>query len=245
MRNNRHRTHYTPVADYDPFAPDYDAWTAEMTDDVGWYVTLAQEADEPVVELAVGSGRVAIPIARETGRRVIGIDRSQAMLAVARERSAGLPVELHEGDIREFTLEEPIDLVICPFRSLLHLPTWADRRRVFERVAAALRPGGRFAWNAFAFSPLIAASLHDRRVERSDGLWQVIHHVAADSRLEITRGRGDETIGVLPLWWVTKSEWEGLIDVAGLEVEALYGGFHREPLDDDSLELVWVARKPL
>jgi hypothetical protein len=38
-----------------------------------------------------------------------------------------------------------------PFRALLHLATWADRRRTFERVAASLRPGGRFAWNAFAF----------------------------------------------------------------------------------------------
>jgi hypothetical protein len=115
---------------------------------------------------------------------------------------------------------------------------------VFEHVAAALRPGGRFAWNAFAFSPLIAARLHDRRIEAADGLWEVTHYVPADSRLELTRGRGDEVVGVLRAWWVTKSEWEGLVDVAGLEVEALYGGFEREPFDDESLEQVWVARKP-
>ena len=232
------------MSDYDCFARDYDAWSAPMTEDVGWYVELAREAAEPVVELAVGSGRVAIPIARETGKRVIGIDRSPAMLAVARERAAGLPVDLREGDMRDFELDEPVELVICPFRSLLHLPTWADKRRVFEHVAAALRPGGRFAWNAFAFSPLIAARLHDRRIEAADGLWEVTHYVPADSRLELTRGRGDEVVGVLRAWWVTKSEWEGLVDVAGLEVEALYGGFEREPFDDESLEQVWVARKP-
>jgi len=233
------------MSDYDPFAASYDAWSADMTEDVAWYVGLAQEAAEPIVELAVGSGRVSIPIARETGKRVIGIDRSPAMLAIARERGAGLPLELREGDIRELTLEEPVDLIICPFRSLLHLPTWHDRRGVFERVAASLRPGGRFAWNVFAFSPLIAASLHDRRLEHADGLWEVNHYVPADSRIELSRGRGDETVGVLRVWWMTKSECEGLIDVAGLEVEALYGGFHREPFDDDSLELVWVTRKPL
>jgi SAM-dependent methyltransferase len=231
------------VADYDPFAPDYDVWAAEMTDDVGWYVELARAAEEPIVELAVGSG-VALPIARETGKRVIGIDRSPAMLAVARERSAGLPIELREGDIRDFALDEPVELVICPFRSLLHVPTWADRRRVFERVAAALRPGGRFAWNVFAFSPRIAARLDGRRQEAPGGRWQEIRYVAADSRIEITRGRGDETHGVIRTWWMTKSECEGLIDVAGLEVESLYGGFHREPFDDDALELVWVTRKP-
>ena len=102
------------MSDYDCFARDYDAWSAPMTEDVGWYVELAREAAEPVVELAVGSGRVAIPIARETGKRVIGIDRSPAMLAVARERAAGLPVELREGDMRDFELEETVELVICP-----------------------------------------------------------------------------------------------------------------------------------
>jgi SAM-dependent methyltransferase len=118
------------------------------------------------------------------------------MLEIARERAAGLPVELREGDIRDFELDGPVELVICPARSLLHLPTWADKRRVFERVAAALRPGGRFAWNAFAFSPLIAAQLHDRRVEHPDGPWEVNHYVPADSRIELTRGRGDELVWV-------------------------------------------------
>ena len=122
------------MSEYDPFADDYDVWAAEMTEDVGWYVELAREAVEPIVELAVGSGRVAIPIARETGKRVIGVDRSQAMLAIGRERAAGLPLELREGDIRELELERPVELVICPFRALQHLPTWADKRRVFERV---------------------------------------------------------------------------------------------------------------
>src|SRR5262245_14696414 len=135
------------------FAERYDEWAAAMTEDVPFYVALAREADGPLVELAVGSGRVAIPVARETGRRVIGIDSSPAMLAQARERAAreGVVLELREGDMRELSLDEPAGLIYCPFRALLHVPTWADRRRTFERVAASLRPGGRFAWNAFAF----------------------------------------------------------------------------------------------
>lgn len=233
------------MSDYAPFVEGYDAWSAHMTDDVGWYVRLAREAHEPIVELAVGTGRVAVPIAREAGKRVIGIDRSPEMLAVARERAAGLPVELREGDMRDLQLDERVDLVICPFRSLLHLPTWADRRRVFDRVAASLRPGGRFAWNAFAFSHLIAAQLDDRRIEHADGRWEVNHYVPSDNRFELTRGNGEETIGRLVGWWVAKSEWEGLIDVAGLEVEALFGGFHEESYDDESVEQVWIARKPV
>ena len=231
------------MSSYDAFADDYDEWAADMTEDVRWYVALAREAAEPIVELAVGSGRVAFPIARESGKRVIGIDRSAAMLAVARERVGDLPVELHEGDMRELAVEEPVDLVICPFRALLHLPTWRDKRLVFERVAAALRPGGRFAFNMFAFSGALAARFEGNRVIRGDS-WEVPHYVWGDSRIDITRGRGDEVVGTLQLWWVTRSEVEGLIDVAGLEVEALDGGFHGEPYDDHSLEMCWIARKP-
>ncbi len=233
------------MSDYDSFAADYDIWADHMTEDVAWYVELARSAGEPIVELAVGSGRVAIPIARETGKRVIGIDRSPAMLDIARRRAGNLPLELREGDMRELALDEPVDLVICPFRSLLHLPTWQDKRRVFERVAAALRPGGRFAWNAFVFSPFIAAGNHEQRRELGDtGHWELIRHAPGDNRVDIVRGRGDETTGTLRLWWSTKSEWEGLLDAAGLETEALYGGFEREPFGDESLEFAWVARKP-
>jgi SAM-dependent methyltransferase len=226
------------MVNYDPHAADYDLWAADMVDDVQWYVSLAREAAEPIVELAVGSGRVAIPIARETGRRVIGIDRSAAMLAVAREKADGLPVELREGDILDLRLEEPVELIICPFRSLMHVRTWADKRRLFERVADSLRPGGRFAWNVFAFSPFVAAEVEGRRETRGDS-WQEIRNVPADNRIDLIR---DE--GVLPLWWMTRAEQEGLVDVAGLEVEALYGGFHREAYDETTLEMVWVARKP-
>ena len=83
---------------YDGFAAIYDVWSADMTEDVDFYVELAQEADGPIVELAVGTGRVAIPVAERTGKPVLGIDRSPAMLAVARERAAaaGVDLELRE-----------------------------------------------------------------------------------------------------------------------------------------------------
>jgi len=231
------------VSRYDPFAADYDLWAAEMTEDVPFYVDLAREAGEPIVELAVGSGRVAIPIAQQTGKRVIGIDRSPAMLAVGRERAADLPIDFREGDFRDFTVEEPVELVICPFRALMHAPSWADKRRVFESAAAALQPGGRFAFNVFVFNPFVAARNHEE-LQEVDGAWQRIRHVPAENRVDLERGRGDETLGVISLTWLTKSECEGLIDVADLEVEALYGWFDRRPFDEEALELVYVTRRP-
>jgi ubiquinone/menaquinone biosynthesis C-methylase UbiE len=230
------------LSDYDAFAAVYDDWSAHMTEDVDWYVELAREADGPIVELAVGNGRVAVPVARATGRVVIGIDASPAMLASARERAsaAGVELDLRAGDMRELQLEEPAALVYCPFRSLLHLPTWTDRRRVFERVHAALRPGGRFAWNAFVFDHHVAAR-NDGVHEVQNGIGHVVTHHPHDNRLDIVLDEGAS----VSLWWVTKSEWEGLLDVAGLEVEALFGGFAREPFGPGAKEFVWVARRPL
>ena len=225
---------------WDAFAADYEKWAAEMTEDIPFYVELAREADGPVVELAVGNGRVAIPVAEAIGKPVLGIDISPAMLAQARANAgeAGVELELREGDMRELALDEPAALIYCPARALMHLPTWADRRQTFERIAAALQPGGRFAWNAFVFDPAIAGRL--------DGHWQDapvrhrVDYVPADARIDLTLEDGS----TIPLYWSTRAEWEGLLDVAGLETEALYGWFDRRPFDESSEEFVWVARRP-
>jgi SAM-dependent methyltransferase len=229
------------MSGYDAFAPIYDAWSEDMTDDVGFYVELAREAPGPVVELGVGSGRIAIPLAVRTGKRLVGIDASQAMLALARERAdeASVELDLRDGDMRELALEETTDLVICPYRALLHLPTWHDRRRVFERVAAALEPGGRFAWNAFVFDPRLAVELEGKQEKIGETPYRT-RHIPADSRIEVAFDSGP----TISLWWVSRSEWEGLLDVSGLETEALYGWFDRRPFDESSREFVWVARKP-
>jgi SAM-dependent methyltransferase len=222
------------------FAQYYERWSSHMTDDVAFYVDLAREADGPVVELAVGSGRVAIPVARAIGRRVIGIDSSPTMLAQARRDAAaqGVDLDLREGDMRDLTLEEPAALIYCPFRSLLHLPTWQDRRRTFERVAASLKPGGRFAWNAFVFNPYFAVQNDGKHVDAP--VPHTVRHSRGDNRIDIILDDGTTS----RLWWATKNEWLGLVDVAGLEIEALYSGFAREPYTDDGGEYVFVTRKP-
>src|SRR5580765_2993283 len=175
------------------FSDRYEEWSAAMTADVAFYVGLAREADGPVVELAIGNGRVAIPVAHAIGRSVIGIDSSPAMLGQARANTAnaGVELELREGDMRDLELEEPAALVYCPFRALLHLPTWADRRRTFERVAASLKPGGRFAWNAFAFDHNIAAGLDG--VAQSEPVPHTIRYGVGDNRIEITLEDGSKS----------------------------------------------------
>jgi hypothetical protein len=225
---------------YAPLADVYEEWSARMTEDIPFYVELAGAAEGPVVELAVGAGRVAVPVARAIGRPVIGIDYSPTMLgkAGAAAEAAGLALDLREGDMRELSLEEPAALIYSAFRSLLHLPTWRDRRQVFERVAASLSPGGRFAWNAFVFDFAIAARLHGQH--QDEPVPHTVRHAVGDARIDITLDSG----GTMSVWWATKNEWLGLVDIAGLDVEALYGWFDKRPFDDESREFVWVARKP-
>ena len=199
---------------YDAFAPYYAQWSQHMTEDVPFYVSLARESDGPLVELAVGTGRAAAAAA-----------------------AASVELDLRLGDMRDLELDEPAGLVYCPFRSLLHLPTWHDRRRVFERVAASLRPGGRFAWNAFCFHHRLATEHEGRNEEPTP---HTVVHAPGDSRIDVVQDAGP----VISLWWATKNEWLGLIDVAGLEVEALYGDFERGAFHDDSTEFVWVTRRP-
>lgn len=223
------------------FAVRYEEWSAHMTADIPFYVRLAQEAaDGPLVELAIGNGRVAIPVAQATGRTVIGVDTSPAMLrqAAARAADAGVTLDLREDDMSELTLDEPAALIYCPFRGLHHVPGWAARRRTFERVAAALRPGGRFAWNAFAFSHHAAVRLDGSRSELP--VPHTIRYAVGDNRVDLLTENGSTS----SQWWATRNEWLGLIDVAGLEVESLYGGFAGEPFTDDSTEYVFVTRRP-
>ena len=167
------------------------------------YVDLARQSDGPLVELAVGNGRVTIPVARTTGQRVIGLDRSPVMLEQARDAAAaaGVELDLREGDMRDVILDEPTALTYCPARPLLHLQTGADRRRKFERVAAALRPGGRFAWNAVAFDHRFAANAGG--VRRNEPIPHTTHCAVGDNRIDIVMDNGARS----SLWWETKNEW--------------------------------------
>ena len=173
---------------------------------------------------------------------MLGIDISPGDAAQARANAeaAGVELELREGDMRELALDEPAALIYCPFRGLMHLPTWADRRRTFERVAAALR-----ARRALRLERVRLRPAHRREARRA--LARATHrcrhrvdYVPADDRIDLTLEGG----ATIPLYWSTRAEWEGLLDVAGLETEALYGWFDRARSTRSSEEFVWVARRP-
>src|SRR5690242_7266647 len=135
---------------YDAIAELYDPWSASVVEDVPFYLAEARRAGGPVVELGVGTGRIAVPIACD-GIRVIGVDSSPGMLAVCAEHAklAGVALDLRLGDLREPPVDERVPLVTIPFRSVLHLHDDRERRRALRAVRALLEPGGRFVFDVF------------------------------------------------------------------------------------------------
>src|SRR5262249_48534315 len=120
--------------------------------DVNFYRALASEVGEgPILELGCGTGRLLAPLVRD-GRRVVGVDRSTAMLELARQRVRRLGrrasrAALLRADFRLLGLRARFPLVVCPFNTLQHAYSWQDVQAVLACVRAALLPGGRFAFD--------------------------------------------------------------------------------------------------
>ena len=167
---------YTPgVALYDAIAEIYDPWSASVVEDISFYVDEAKRFGGPVVELAVGSGRIAVPIA-SAGIPVVGIDLSPGMLAVARalaeEHGVSDRVDLRIGDLREPPVEGTVPLVICPFRSLLHMPDEGEKLRALRAARGLLEPGGHLVFDVFAPSSEDIAETNGLWLEREEDIFE-------------------------------------------------------------------------
>ena len=232
------------MSSYDAIAELYDPWSRSVTEDVDFYVAEARKGGGPVVELGVGTGRIAIPTA-QAGIRVIGVDSSPRMLALCRQRAeaAGVDelIDLREGDLQGPPVAERVPLVTSPFRSLLHLPTDAARRKSMAAVHELLEPGGRFVFDVFTPSREDVVETHGRWLEREKGIWERAEWNVDERTLDLSvKGAAGTT--TMRLAWVSPDEWRSLLEGAGFAIEACYGWFDRDPYagGEDS---VWVARR--
>jgi SAM-dependent methyltransferase len=232
---------HSRVSAYDKIARLYDPWSRSVVEDVSFYVEEAIRAGGPVLELGVGTGRIAVPIAA-AGVPVVGVDLSAGMLEVARERAelAGVELDLRQGDMREPPVDGTFPLVLIPFRSLLHMETDADRRTVLRAVAGVLAPGGRFVFDVFAPGADDIADTHGRWLEREPGIWERADW-DEETRTLILRVRGLEGDAEMSLAWLSVPEWQVLLREEGFVVDELYGWFDRSRWrgGEDS---VWICR---
>jgi SAM-dependent methyltransferase len=231
------------VSIYDRIARLYDPWVRSVVEDVQFYLEEALASGGPVLELGIGTGRIAIPAA-SWGLEVVGVDLSAGMLEVAHEHAelAGVSLELHQGDIRNPPLDRRFALVMMPFRTLLHMETDADRRSVLRAVAKHLAPGGSFVFDVFTPGADDIAETHGVWLEREPGIWE-----RADwderTRTLILRVRDADRDAEMSLAWLSVAEWRSLLADEGFEVASLYGWFDRRPWQGGE-DSVWICRRP-
>ena len=215
-----------------------------MVEDIAFYVDEAKRQGGPVVELACGSGRVAVPIA-QAGVPVIGVDLSVGMLAVARalaeESGVSSLVDLRVGDLRRPPVDERVPLVICPFRSLLHMPDEAEKLAALRAAHGLLEQGGQLVFDVFAPSSDDISETHGVWLEREPGIFERADWDESNRTLRLSV-RSGESAAAMELHWLSAIEWRRLIDEAGFDVAALYGWFDRQPYRGDE-DMIWVCGK--
>lgn len=258
-----------PSEKYAAFARTYDIEYGLMTEDIPFYVSLAKETGGPALEVAVGTGRVAIPIARE-GVPVFGVDNTPEMLGVLRgklEAEPGLTVTVCEADMRDFDLTEhgPFGLIYCPGRVFLHMLEVTDQLAALANFRRHLRDDGLFAGNVF-FPRVDLIDKGQSRVrawewsheyedpdsgQRTISTFMARHDsrtqrvsvlMRCDSLDEAGRVTGAEVRDVT-LTWIWPRELEHLLHRAGFELVDLYGDFERTPFEEGGDEMVWLARR--
>ena len=233
------------MSSYDAIAALYDPWSRSVTEDVEFYVAEARKAGGPVVELGVGTGRIAVPTA-EAGIPLIGVDSSQRMLDVCRSRAAEKGVDhlldLRLGDLREPPVTERVALVTCPFRALLHLHSDEERLRALGAARELLVPGGKFVFDVFAPSGEDVEETHGRWLEREPGIWERADW-DLERRILVLSVRGDAGETTMELAWRAPDEWRQLLERAGFAEIVCFGWFDMRPYAGGE-DTVWMARRP-
>jgi SAM-dependent methyltransferase len=248
-------------------SPELAARLAELYDlggdggsgDVDFYRALARRAAGRILELGCGTGRIAIPLARD-GYRVTGIDVSSAQLDLARRKAADAGVELEFvlADMRDFALPEPFELIIVPSSSFLILPP-PERPAALARAREHLTPDGTFVLDVFQPDPgVIAASqgalVHEwTRVDPSTGNTVVRSSSSTADVDGVTfsyiyddidpHGAVRRYIRTARLHFLYRRELELLLASCGFGIEALYGSFDLEPLTPSSPRLIALAKR--
>jgi SAM-dependent methyltransferase len=229
---------------YDAIAELYDPWSRSVIEDVPFYVAEARKDGGPIVELGVGTGRIAVPTAA-AGVRVIGVDSSAGMLEVCRRRAEAAGVtellDLRLGDLAAPPVSQRVRLVTCPFRAYLHLPDEDARLEALRAARELLVPDGRLIFDVFAPLRDDIEDTHGRWIEREPEIFERADWDEEAQTLTLSvRGPGGES--TMRLAWISEREWRRTLETAGFKVERTYGWFDYRPYRGGE-DMVFVARR--
>jgi SAM-dependent methyltransferase len=256
--------------EYDELADHYDTVLPHLERrDVAFYVDATRRAPGSVIELGCGTGRLLVPIAR-AGVDVVGLDTAMPLLRRCQARLASEPPEVRRraavlaADMREFHLRRRFSLAIVPFRGFQHLLSDAEQRAALATARAHLCDNARLILDLYVPGIDLPSGSHLPTLPAVDpetplpggGLLQrhsrVVSHDADARRLEIEvghrmrqpNGLTRSHVGRYSLRYVLRHEAERLLEASGFDVEAVFGGFDRDPVAPDGRgDLVFVARR--
>ena len=250
--------------EFDAYARFYDLDYGDRDEDLDLYQQFAQQCGSPILELACGTGRVLLPLARQ-GYRITGVDVSPSMLAVARRRVAAEGLDEHvtlvEQDMRQLDLDGRFNLAFVAANSFSHLPTLDEHLAALERIRQHLNPGGLLLLDLFNPDPerLLASGgqvvLEKVMTDPQSGHRLLKYYSnqvdMGEQTLSITfivdevddQGGVKRTIFPFTVRYFYRFELELLLRQAGFEVEAIYGSWDLEMFSSDSDKLFAVARR--
>jgi SAM-dependent methyltransferase len=234
----------------------YDLSNEGYQEDIPFYLRQAQKYGAPLLELACGTGRITIPIAR-AGFEISGLDISRGMLSYAREKTKhlNLPVEWIQGDIRRFSLRKKFNLIIFPFNSIAHLHDLQSIDACFLGVKKHLAPEGRFILDIFnpAFRYFIRSSPEPRLIAEypdpdSDNtvvITETNHYEKATqiNHIEWHYQAGEKKFTYeLNMRIFFPRELDALLIHNGFKIDIKYGDFNESPFTSDSPKQIPVCR---
>ena len=260
----------SPVDTYHVIAKYYDGAYAAKQDlvDLPFYLDLATQSRGPVLEIACGTGRVLLPIARK-GIEICGVDNSLHMLDVLKENLAREPDEvrqritLQEGDMRTFRLNQKFPMVMIPFRPMQHMFTVEDQVAALRTAAAHLTDQGTLAFDVFypkfemiwtrvgeevpemEWTPPSDPTKLIRRFFRKDSI-DKINQIFSFTFIFRTYASGkliQEETEPFRLCYYTYPHLRALFLLAGLDPIAEYGSFAKTPLDNTAEQMIFLLRK--
>ncbi|MGC1646980.1 MAG: class I SAM-dependent methyltransferase [Candidatus Sulfotelmatobacter sp.] len=255
---------------YHVIAKYYDGAYAAKLDlvDLPFYLDLAEQNRGPVLEIACGTGRVLLPIARK-GIEICGVDNSLPMLEALHRNLAREPQEVcqritvHEDDMRTFRLNRKFPLVMIPFRPMQHMFTVEDQVAALRTAAAHLADTGTLAFDVFypkfdmiwarvgeevpemEWTPSSDPTKLVRRFFRKDAI-DKINQIFSFTFVFRTYQSGDlilEETEAFRLCYYTYPHLRALFRLAGLEPVAEYGSFAKTPMDNTAEQMIFLLRR--
>lgn len=235
------------------WAPHYDSIFSEVEDSVIDLLHEYSGASSRALELAVGTGRIALPLARR-GVQVTGIDISEGMVGKLREKAGGAAIDVVMGDFAEVGVEGTYPLVYLAFNTLFALLTQERQVQCFGNVAAHLERGGRFVLDCFVpnlkrfdeYNTRMGVSSISSNEEHA---YEMSIHEPATQRIttHMIRRRADGSDLVLPveIRYAWPAEMDLMAALAGLELEHRWGWYDRRPFTGASTSHLSVYRRPV